>query len=199
MNLLSRDMSVFLVTSNIHKFNEARRILGEHNIATAMLKHIKKVEIQDDKLENVAKMSAADAYKRCKLPTIVEDAGLFIDALGGFPGPYSSFVFKTIGCKGIIKLMKNESNRKAHFKSVVAFFGPETAESMYFVGEIKGSIVEQQRGTHGFGFDPVFEPFASKKTFAEIVMDQKNRLSHRSIAFHRFAEWFLGNLQLQKS
>ncbi|MCW3980901.1 MAG: XTP/dITP diphosphatase [Candidatus Bathyarchaeota archaeon] len=193
MSPVARDRSVFLITSNIHKFNEARRILGEHKIATAMLKHIQKVEIQDDKLENVAKISAADAYKRCKLPAIVEDAGLFIDALGGFPGPYSSFVFKTIGCKGIIKLMENESNRKAHFKSVVAFFGPEIVECMYFVGEIEGSIVEQQRGTHGFGFDPIFEPFASKKTFAEIVMEQKNRLSHRSVAFRKFAEWFLEN------
>ncbi len=194
MNPLTRDKSVFLVTSNIHKFNEARRILGKYKIATAMLKHIPKVEIQDDKLETVAKKSAEEAYKKCGLSVIVEDAGLFVEVLGGFPGPFSSFVFKTIGCKGIIRLMEDEPNRNALFKSVVAFFGPETSESVCFVGEIEGTIVDQQRGTQGFGFDPIFEPKMSKKTFAEIGMAKKNRVSHRSVAFHKFAGWFLENL-----
>lgn len=194
MNSLTRNKPAFLVTSNIHKFNEARRILGRYKIATAMLKHIPKVEIQDDKLENVARKSAEDAYKKCKLPVIVEDAGLFVQALGGFPGPYSSFVFRTIGCKGIIRLMENEPNRKALFKSVVASFGSKPSESVYFVGEIEGSIVDQQRGTQGFGFDPIFQPLMSKKTFAEIGIEKKNRVSHRSVAFQRFAEWFLENL-----
>ncbi len=194
MNSLTRNKQVFLVTRNIHKFNEARRILGKYKIATAMLKHIPKVEIQDDKLENVARRSAEDAYKKCRLQVLVEDAGLFVHALAGFPGPYSSFVFRTIGCKGIIRLMENEVNRKAQFKSVVASFGPETSESTYFVGEIEGSIIDQPRGTQGFGFDPIFQPLMSKKTFAEIGIEKKNRVSHRSIAFQRFAEWFLENL-----
>ncbi len=194
MNSLTRNKPVFLVTSNIHKFNEARRILGRYKIATAMLKHIPKVEIQDDKLENVARKSAEDAYKKCKLSVVVEDAGLFVQALGGFPGPYSSFAFRTLGCTGIIRLMENELNRKALFRSVVASCGSKPSESVYFVGEIEGSIVDQQRGAQGFGFDPIFQPLMSEKTFAEIGIEKKNRVSHRSVAFQRFAEWFLENI-----
>ena len=87
---------IFFVTNNIHKFNEARRVLSEYNIAVAMLR-MKPPEIQDDNLENIAKFSALEASRRIRLPLIVEDAGLFIDALNGFPGPYSSYVYRTIG------------------------------------------------------------------------------------------------------
>ena len=80
---------VFLVTSNIHKFDEARRVLSEYEIATAMLKKINALEIQDDSIEEVSKASAVDAFKKCNLPVVVEDAGLFVDVLRGFPGPYS--------------------------------------------------------------------------------------------------------------
>ena len=83
-----RGKVAYFVTSNIHKFQEARRLLAEHKIATAMLR-VEAVEIQDDSLENIAKYSALDAVKNCGLPIFVEDAGLFVEALDGFPGPYS--------------------------------------------------------------------------------------------------------------
>ena len=107
------------MTNNIHKFNEARRVLAQYNIAVAMLR-VKPSEIQDDNIEKIAKSSAIEAYQKTKLPVIVEDAGLFIDALKGFPGPYSSYVYRTIGKEGILKLLEESENRKARFKSVVA-------------------------------------------------------------------------------
>ena len=76
----------YFVTSNVHKFLEARKVLAEYKIATAKLK-VEAVEIQDDSLENIAKFSAQDAVKNCGFPVFVEDAGLFVDSLGGFPGP----------------------------------------------------------------------------------------------------------------
>ncbi|MFQ6068439.1 MAG: XTP/dITP diphosphatase [Candidatus Bathyarchaeia archaeon] len=181
---------VFLATSNIHKFNEVRRILSEYKTATAMLKKIDAIEIQDDNIENVAKASAVDAVKKCNLPIVVEDAGLFIEVLKSFPGPYSSYVFKTIGNDGILKLMETVTNRNAYFKSVVAFLSPKMNEPLCFIGKVKGQIVKEKRGSQGFGFDPIFNPCNSSKTFAEMTVEEKNRLSHRALAFRRFAEWY---------
>jgi XTP/dITP diphosphohydrolase len=105
--------SVFLRHSNIHKFNEARAVLAQHGLSAGMLR-AKTVEIQSDSLSEIASASAQDAYKRCHLPLIVEDAGLFIDALKGFPGPYSAYVYKTLGNKGLLKLLENVQDRKPH-------------------------------------------------------------------------------------
>jgi XTP/dITP diphosphohydrolase len=181
----------YFVTSNIHKFQEARQVLSEYKLATAKLK-VEAVEIQDDSLENIAKFSALDAVKNCGLPVFVEDAGLFVDSLKGFPGPYSKYVYNTIGPNGILKLMKNTEKRSAHFKSVVAFATPEE-QPICFVGKVEGRISLQERGNSGFGYDPIFEPKeGDSRTFAEMTTEEKNVLSHRGKALRKFAEWYSG-------
>ena len=186
----SAGKAVFFATRNFHKFNEARHVLAEFKIATAMLR-VETVEIQDDNIENIAKASAMDAFEITGLPLIVEDAGLFVEALNGFPGPYSSYVYKTLGTKGVLKLMKNIEKRDAFFHSVVAFFSPKLA-SKTFHGEINGEIAIQERGDYGFGFDPIFEPSNNNhcETFAEMNTQKKNKFSHRAKAFRRFAKWY---------
>jgi len=184
-----RGRIAFFVTSNIHKFNEARLILAEYKLATAMLK-IEAVEIQDDSLESIAKASAMDALKKCGLPIFVEDAGLFIEALNGFPGPYSSYVYRTVGTKGILKLMGNIDKRDAYFQSAVAFSSLEEVPKC-FRGRVKGRISMEERGSSGFGFDPIFEPSGGRKrTFAEMTTTEKNEYSHRAKALRKFAEWY---------
>ena len=181
----------YFVTSNVHKFQEARQVLSEYRLATAKLK-VEAVEIQDDSLENIAKFSALDAVKNCGLPIFVEDAGLFVDSLKGFPGPYSKYVYNTVGLKGILKLMKNIENRSAHFKSVVAFVTPEE-KPICFVGKVEGKISLKEQGTLGFGYDPIFEPDeGGGRTFAEMATEEKNVLSHRGKALRKFAEWYSG-------
>jgi XTP/dITP diphosphohydrolase len=180
---------VFFATGNLHKFNEARRVLAEFNIATAMIK-IKISEIQDDDIENVANVSATESARRSHLPVIVEDAGLFIEVLNGFPGPYSKYVHSTIGMEGILTLLKNRQNRKACFKSAVAFNDAERAAKC-FVGVVEGKITEEIRGTGSFGFDPIFEPKEKPgKTFGEMTVEEKNSISHRFRALRDFAEWY---------
>ncbi len=179
-----------LVTGNVHKFFEARRILSQYKIATAMLKNVDVVEIQDDDIECVARASAVDAVKKCDLPIVVEDAGLLIEALKGFPGSYSSYVYRTIANEGVLKLMENVSNRTACFRSAVAYLEPAMDEPLCFTGEVKGEIVKEKRGGQGFGFDPVFKPIDSLKTFAEMSVDEKNQFSHRAQAFRKFAHWY---------
>ena len=184
-----RGKVAYFVTSNVHKFQEARRVLSEYKIATAKLK-VGAIEIQDDNLENIAKFSALDAVKNCGLPIFVEDAGLFVEALNGFPGPYSAYVYRTVGTKGILKLMKNIKNRSAYFQSVIAFSSPEEKPTC-FHGKVKGKISLQERGTSGFGYDPIFEPSKGDgRTFAEMTTAQKNLFSHRAEALRKFAEWY---------
>lgn len=184
-----RGRVAFFVTSNVHKFNEARRVLAEYKVATAFLR-IKTLEIQDNSIESIAKASAVDAVEKCSLPIIVEDAGLFIEALSGFPGPYSSYVHQTIGNRGILRLMENVEKRDAYFHSVVAFCSPQEPLKC-FHGKVRGKISQEERGDLGFGFDPIFKPLGGRgKTFAEMTTTQKNRYSHRARALRRFARWY---------
>jgi len=180
---------IFFATGNIHKFNEARKLLAEYHIATAMLK-IKTMEIQDDDIENIAKISALDVANKSHLPIIVEDAGLFIDTLNGFPGPYSSYIYMTIGKEGILKLLNGRNNRKANFRSVIAFCDSKGFLKC-FHGATEGRIVDEVRGSSGFGFDPIFEPAdCIERTFGEMTTNEKNKYSHRVKALRKFAEWY---------
>jgi XTP/dITP diphosphohydrolase len=183
---------VFFATGNIHKFNEARSILTKLDIAVGMLR-AKALEIQSDSLKEIAQTSVQDAFQRCHMPVIVEDAGLFIEALNGFPGPYAAYAYKTIGNKGLLKLMENVNNRKAVFRSAIAYCDSEFQAPLLFEGEAEGEVTVNERrgrGKSGFGFDPIFRPSGNIQTFAQMTIEEKNGLSHRAKAFRKFAEWY---------
>jgi len=188
----SKGKVVFFATGNIHKFNEARAVLSQHGLAVAMLK-LKGLEIQSDDLDEIAVYSAREACKLYHLPIIVEDAGLFIDALNGFPGPYAAYIYKTVGNPGLLKLMENVQNRQATFRSSSAYCDSQSGSVKCFEGEAFGEITLQERKKNekaAFGFDPVFKPEGSDKTFAEMTLQEKNCFSHRSQALHKFAKWY---------
>jgi len=183
---------IFFATNNINKFNEARKVLAEYKIAVGMLR-VKTLEIQSESLEEIAKTSVIEAFEKCNLPVIAEDAGLFIHALKGFPGPYAAYVYKTIGNRGLLQLMENVENRKAEFQSVIAHYSPEFKSPTCFTGEATGEITKEERKgdhKHGFGFDPIFKPANCNKTFAEMSLTEKNKHSHRAKALHKFAECY---------
>lgn len=183
---------VFFATGNVHKFDEARIILAKFGIAVGMLR-IKGAEMQSDSLKEIAQASAQDAFKRCGLPVIVEDAGLFIEALNGFPGPYAAYAYKTLGNRGVLKLMENVGDRRAVFRTAIAYYDSEAEAPVVFEGEAEGELtVNEQRGSDksGFGFDPVFRPSGSIKTFAQMSLEEKNGFSHRAKAVCKFAEWY---------
>jgi XTP/dITP diphosphohydrolase len=183
---------IFFATNNVNKFQEARKVLVEHKIAVGMLR-VKTLEIQSESLEEIAKSSVIEAFRNCNLPVIVEDAGLFVEALNGFPGPYAAYVYRTIGNSGLLQLMKNTENRKARFKSAVAYCSADCESPLCFEGEVLGEIAKEERKSGnqlGFGFDPIFKPAKSGKTFAEMSITEKNKYSHRAKALHKFAEWY---------
>jgi XTP/dITP diphosphohydrolase len=192
MNFRLEGKVIFFATNNVNKFNEARKVLAEYKIAVGMLR-IKGLEIQSDSLEEIAGASVIDAFEKCNLPVIVEDAGLFVEALNGFPGPYAAYVYKTIGNKGLLKLMENIENRRAEFRSLIAYCSPRTKLPLCFEGETTGEVTKEERRKDlqsGFGFDPVFKPTSSSKTFAEMRIAEKNKCSHRANALRKFAEWY---------
>jgi XTP/dITP diphosphohydrolase len=192
-NFLFKGRVVFFATGNINKFNEVRSILSQYGIAVGMLK-LKGDEIQSDSLKDIAQKSVLNAYRRCNLPIFVEDAGLFIDMLSGFPGPYAAYVYKTIHNSGIVKLMHGSKERHAMFQSVIAYCDQGTiCEPVCFEGEVNGEITlveRKEQGKSGFGFDPIFQPSGNEKTFAEMSIDEKNLYSHRAMAIRKFAEWY---------
>jgi len=150
-----------------------------------------KIEIQSNSLRRIASYAAQEAANRLGVAVVAEDAGLFIDALHGFPGPYSSDVFKRIGTKGVLKLMKNMSRRRAEFCSAVAYCAPHRRPK-YFIGTVTGRIGLHPRGAGGFGFDPLFIPFEGDgRTFAQMTSEEKNRISHRATSFRKFSRWLL--------
>ncbi|MCL6578199.1 MAG: XTP/dITP diphosphatase [Candidatus Bathyarchaeota archaeon] len=183
---------IFFATNNVNKFNEARMVFGEYKIAVGMLR-VKTLEVQSDSLEEIAKTSVVEAFGKCNLPVIVEDAGLFVEALNGFPGPYAAYVYKTIGNKGLLQLMEKIENRKAVFQSAVAYYSSDLKSPICFKGEVFGEITRKEmtvNNSSGFGFDPIFQPVNSAKTFAEMTIKEKNRYSHRAKALRKFAEWY---------
>ncbi|MXX21243.1 MAG: non-canonical purine NTP pyrophosphatase [Cenarchaeum sp. SB0661_bin_35] len=173
---------VYFVSSNNHKFQEIYSILDELDIT---VKHYAATlpEIQSASLYDIATHKAAHAYTLLKSPVIVEDAGLFIDSLKGFPGPYSSFVYDTIGNQGILNLVKVE--RGATFRSIVAY--SDGSVSKCFSGELRGAISTRIVGTK-WGYDPIFMPDGSHDTLAHI---DKVSLSHRRLSLESFAAWFV--------
>ena len=174
---------LLFVSSNIHKFKEAKAILDSFGISIQFFK-LNLEEIQSNSIKEIALKKAQNAFSKCKKPLIIEDDGLHIDSLGGFPGPYSSYVHKTIGNKGILSLLKK--NRTAKFVSNITYCDKNSFE--FFEGKLDGTISKSERG-NGWGFDPIFIPKNNKQTFAELI--DKNNLSHRYKALKKFSNWYL--------
>jgi len=175
-----------MATSNRSKFDEARVVLSEFGVDLEMLE-VNRLEIQADDLAEIAMFSLDHLSEARERPVVAEDAGLFIDHFGGFPGPYSSYVLGTIGLPGVLRLMKGVEDRRASFQSVIAYRFAE--ERRCFRGSVEGRISKSIRGRGGFGYDPIFVPDeGGERTFGEMSPDEKNRLSHRARAFRLLGE-----------
>ncbi|MFB6126751.1 MAG: non-canonical purine NTP pyrophosphatase [Halolamina sp.] len=201
------------VTTNPGKVREAREYLGDASVDRLDYDY---TEIQAADIGTIAAAGAREAYREADEPVLVDDAGLFVEALDGFPGPYSSYVEDTLGIEAVWELAEAEPSRKASFRCVLAYCdgeefdaspnpvdradrvaaaaaGPEAdddAEALpvkLFEGVVRGRLVAP-RGDEGFGFDPIFEHDGT--TFAEMSPEEKNAISHRGRALAKFAEWF---------
>lgn len=177
------DKTLTVVTSNEGKYKEYQEKLGDYYSKVEM-ENVGYPEIQTDKLEDVVEFALEVLSE--KSPLIIDDSGLFVDSLNGFPGVYSSYVMKTIGCGGILSLMKDKENRKSKFECVIGYLGKK---KKVFKGISRGNITREKRGKGGFGYDPIFRPKESEKTYAEMSSDEKNRISHRGRAMVKLLDF----------
>ena len=125
--------------------------------------------------------------ERYDRPLFIDDSGLFVEALKGFPGVYSSYVFKTVGCEGILRLMEGVEDRRARFECCIGYMAPG-GEPFMVKGVAQGSISRRMAGTGGFGYDPVFVPDGHTRTYAQMDVEEKNTMSHRGRAMAKFIE-----------
>ncbi|PMP76985.1 MAG: non-canonical purine NTP pyrophosphatase, RdgB/HAM1 family [Sulfurihydrogenibium sp.] len=199
-------MKILIVTTNEGKLRELKNILSDLNVEFLSLKDVKEiVEVEEDKetfLENAIK-KAVEYSKFYKLPVIAEDAGLEVDTLNGYPGVYSAR-FYSIDFGGkfeyenlskdeknnlkLLKLMEGKENRKARYKTVVAYYDYQKGIGFWTEGVCEGVIATKPEGTGGFGYDPLFIPEGYNKTMAQLTPEEKNRISHRGKAVAKLKE-----------
>ncbi|MDY6986067.1 MAG: XTP/dITP diphosphatase [Candidatus Thermoplasmatota archaeon] len=172
-------MELFFITTNRNKVEEARNILDSFEITQVDKEY---PEIQSNS-EGVVLF--AMKYLKEREPFIIEDTSFCIKNLNGFPGAFASYVQKTIGNRGLLKLMDGVEERRALFETCI---GLSYKGKRVFKGKCYGSIAFEPRGNNGFGFDPIFIPDGHNKTFAEMSLKEKNQISHRSKAFRSLKE-----------
>jgi len=176
---------ITFVTTNPGKFREVSAALAPLGVRLRRLDRAYP-EIQADRLRDVVTVAAGIVARQVPGEFLIDDSGLFVDALGGFPGVYSSYVYRTIGPAGIVTLMNKEARRGARFETVF-LLGRRGRPPRIFRGVCEGSIARTPRGRGGFGFDPIFVPRGSRRTFGEMSVEEKNAVSHRARAAEALA------------
>ena len=181
-------------TNNPNKLKEARAILQDKVEVVSLAD----INCHDDipetaqTLEGNALIKAKYIFDHFHLDCFSDDTGLEIDALNGEPGVYSARYAgvdkdSEANMKKVLDKLNGISNRKAHFRTVIALIidGKEYS----FDGIIKGEITTEKNGTSGFGYDPIFRPSQSKYTFAEMPAEEKNHISHRALALQKLNDF----------
>ncbi|HOE52485.1 MAG TPA: RdgB/HAM1 family non-canonical purine NTP pyrophosphatase [Methanomassiliicoccales archaeon] len=172
-------MKLGLVTSNRHKLEEYRHGLSLLGIEVEHL-DADCDEIQADTLQEVVLACIRQLREAGHRNFMLDDSGLFVPSLNGFPGVYSAYVMQTIGCQGMLRLLEG-LDRRARFECCIGVCSDELGD-FTVTGMAPGRIVHEERGSGGFGYDPIFAPEGQELTFAEMGMAEKNERSHRGKA-----------------
>ena len=188
--------TIYFITGNNSKFNEIQKLFQKEDLCYELKRNIiKTTEIQACSIKEVAIFKLNSVRGKVNCSFFIEDAGFFVDKpLNGFPGVYSKYVLNTIGNKGILNLIKDYSDTKAHFEAVIALFFQPFNETLIFEGVVEGKVAKNIRGRGGFGFDPIFIPKEfPNRTFAELTTAEKNLVSHRGKAWNKMFEFLKKN------
>ncbi len=183
-----------IATNNAHKLEEIKAILG-NEFELLSLKDIHcDVDIPEnsDTLEGNASQKSHYVYENYGLDCFADDTGLEVEALGGAPGVHTAR-YATEGhdtdanTRKLLHELEGVKNRKARFRTIVSLI--ENGVEHQFEGIVNGEITEYKKGEKGFGYDPVFIPEGYTETFAELGVDVKNQVSHRSRAIAKLCEY----------
>ena len=187
-------MKLIFATNNKHKVREISHIL-DNKITLLSLEDVKILEdIPEDEplIEGNALFKARYVHKTTGLNVFADDTGLEIEALNGLPGVHSArFAGESKDSSAnivkVLSMLKGKDNRKARFRTVIALIF-ENREYL-FEGIVDGTIIDEKRGIEGFGYDPVFIPDGREQTFAQMTLAEKNKISHRAMAFEKLKEF----------
>lgn len=193
--LLKQKENTFLIaTNNAHKVEEFRRIfsnLGLFLVTPRELGIKCEPEENGDSFEQNAVIKARAFYDVCKIPTVADDSGLCVDALGGEPGIYSARYGNMDDDKSrldlLLKNMEGKIQRASRFVCAIACVMSDGSE-FTVTGTVNGRLAEKAIGDGGFGYDPAFIPDGFDKTFGQMSAGEKDALSHRARALEKFAE-----------
>ncbi|MCK4848416.1 MAG: non-canonical purine NTP pyrophosphatase [Candidatus Heimdallarchaeota archaeon] len=184
---LSKKTEISFISSNKHKYQEIKAIFEK--TSEIQVKHIQKHlnELQSDNLEKIAIFSLKTIFNDSDTKYyFVEDSGLFIKSLNGFPGPYSSYIFKKLGNEGILKIMRNIEVREAYFQSTIAL--KSDTGFITFTGVIRGHISEKDTGS-GWGYDPIFIVDSEFPNTLGDLGKEKDTVSHRYHATRKLIKY----------
>lgn len=173
---------IYFATTNKGKLAEAKKTLGIEILGTPL----EIDEIQSLDPVEVATKKARAYFDKLKKPILIEDVSLTFAEFGRLPGTYISDFLKQLGNKGLVKLLKGAKNRKAEAQTTLVYVN--AVGSHVFKGVVKGEIAEKPKGV-GFGWDPIFVPGGYKRTFGQMSMKEKNKISMRAIALKKFKKW----------
>lgn len=183
-------MKIVFASNNKNKVQEIQNQVPE-SIQIVTLEEIgcfEDIEETGTTLEENAIIKANYVTEKYDLPCFADDTGLEIEALNGEPGVYSARYAgeeknSEANMQKVLENLNGVSNRKAQFKTVIAL--NINNEQYLFTGTVEGEIRNEQKGTNGFGYDPIFEPEYLGKTFAEMTLEDKNKMSHRGRAVEK--------------
>jgi XTP/dITP diphosphohydrolase len=184
--------TIFLASGNPHKIEELKQMiepLGIELKSTLDFPDAHEVVEDQPDLEGNALKKARYWFNETGIPSLADDTGLEVDALHGAPGVYSArYAGENVtyddNVEKLLREMDGESDRKARFRTVIAFL--DGSDEHLFEGVCEGEITTQRKGKKGFGYDPVFQPEGYDQTFAELNAEEKNKISHRGLAFQKF-------------
>ena len=186
-------MELLVATHNLHKKEEIQQILGTEYLVTSLTDY----EIHDEIVEDGntfqanALIKAKYCFEKTGKASLGDDSGLVIEGLDGRPGIFSArYAGNHDFQKNIAKVLeelKDEPNRKAYFISMLCYIDKNGEH--FFEGRVYGNITDKSFGKDGFGYDPIFTPDDHNQTFAEMQVEEKNKISHRKLALDQFIQF----------
>tara|TARA_B100000686_G_C16664333_1_gene902760 strand:- start:299 stop:886 length:588 start_codon:yes stop_codon:yes gene_type:complete len=190
---------LFFFSTNVHKIKEVKKILKKRNYTLLTLNDFPKIiepKENGNTFQENASIKSNFGFKKFGLPCFADDSGICISALNNLPGVYSKrFKKENGGIKKTFKKITEETiknnNFKAFFQTTISFTYENN--TIYFNGIVKGTIAKKPLGTFGFDYDPIFIPLGQKKAYAQMLLREKNLISHRAVALKKFIKF------LQKS
>ena len=187
-------IDLLFATSNKNKVIEIKKVLPkEFNIKSLDdIGFCEEVPENENTIEGNAIFKANYIYKKYNLNVFADDTGLEVDSLNGKPGVHSARYAgisknSSDNINKLLKKLKNKKNRKARFKTIIALILNSKIHT--FEGVVEGIITKKPKGENGFGYDPVFIPRGYTKTFGELSLEEKNSISHRSLAMNKLIDF----------